>query len=148
DVPAVVIRFVCPAVSHVRGDELALAPQDLVDPREREILRVEQVPDVLLDGPSLAVVARVGGSIPAANELLDARGGPAHPLYQLRELGRRVVERERPLGPGPLRHIRLHESSVPRRSGGAGPTAGYGRTGWESRLAARELSPSRQVRRG
>jgi hypothetical protein len=70
------------------------ARQEVVDPAQVQLVQVEEVAEVLLDRPGLAVAPGEHGGRQAADLLLDPRGRAAQPLQHGRELlhGRRELE--------------------------------------------------------
>jgi len=81
----VVVRLVGPAVRQIRGAQHFGAGQEIVQPAVVQLVEIEQVADVLLDRPRVAVPAGQEGGGEVADLLLDPRRRPAQALDDVRE---------------------------------------------------------------
>lgn len=107
EVAAVVVGSVGGLVGDVCGSERGLAGEEVVEARIPEGFEVEQVADVLEDGPA-AVGAGQGFAGEAADFVFDAGGRAAEAIDDIGVELDAIGEGEVALDPGEFGHVRLY----------------------------------------
>lgn len=88
-----------PPVGHVRGAQDGGAGEEVVQPAGVELVEVEEVADVLLDGPGVAVAAGEEVRREGPDLILDPGRGAPEALDDNRKERLREVEGEAAIGP-------------------------------------------------
>src|SRR5262245_58587482 len=100
-------------VLHVRRTEQVATCQKFIDPAIEQRFEIEQVPDVFLNRPGIAVTTDEHVGQNALNQVFNSRRCAAKTLHNVRPDFDRIVESEGPLDPG---QSRRHSSYFLTRS--------------------------------